>query len=91
MTCQSAKRLWFANRRDNAIKLSWSWVYCVPAVWVGFLLASPGVGNAGDWPQWRGPTGVGCTDEKGLPLTWDGKTGKLYTRVYDYRKNEMFL
>ena len=58
------------------MKLSWSWVYCVPAVWGGFLLAGPGVGKAGDWPQWRGPTGVGYTDEKDLPLTWDGKTGE---------------
>jgi outer membrane protein assembly factor BamB len=30
---------------------------------------------ASDWPGWRGPTGIGVTDEKGLPLTWDGKTG----------------
>jgi len=29
---------------------------------------------AGDtWPCWRGPTGQGITDEKGLPLTWGGK------------------
>ncbi len=31
---------------------------------------------AADWPGWRGPTGQGTTDEKDLPLTWDGKTGK---------------
>ena len=40
------------------------------------LLTGPGVGKAGDWPQWRGPTGVGYTDETGLPLSWDGKTGE---------------
>src|SRR5437763_780699 len=28
------------------------------------------------WPGWRGPTGVGYTTEKDLPLTWDGKSGK---------------
>jgi outer membrane protein assembly factor BamB len=29
---------------------------------------------AGDtWPCWRGTTGQGITDEKGLPLTWGGK------------------
>jgi outer membrane protein assembly factor BamB len=28
---------------------------------------------AGDWPCWRGPTGLGLTDEKDLPLTWGGK------------------
>jgi hypothetical protein len=32
--------------------------------------------RAGDWPQWRGPTGTGTTDEKDLPLRWDGKTGE---------------
>jgi outer membrane protein assembly factor BamB len=30
----------------------------------------------GDWPGWRGPTGQGVTDEKGLPLEWDAKSGK---------------
>ena len=23
-----------------------------------------------DWPQFRGPTGQGVSEEKGLPLTW---------------------
>jgi RNA polymerase sigma factor (sigma-70 family) len=27
------------------------------------------------WPQWRGPTGMGHSDEKDLPLTWDARTG----------------
>jgi outer membrane protein assembly factor BamB len=31
--------------------------------------------QAGDWPGWRGPTGLGYTDEKDLPLTWNAKTG----------------
>lgn len=31
---------------------------------------------AGEWPGWRGPTGVGLSDEKDLPLTWDGKSGQ---------------
>ncbi|MCY3022163.1 MAG: PQQ-binding-like beta-propeller repeat protein [Planctomycetota bacterium] len=38
-----------------------------------FLLASV---HAGDWPGWRGPTGMGLSDEKDLPLTWDKKTGE---------------
>ena len=38
----------------------------------GLLLAA-GPGWAGNWPQWRGPTGVGLTDETDLPLTWGGK------------------
>jgi outer membrane protein assembly factor BamB len=32
--------------------------------------------SAGDWPGWRGPTGLGYSEEKDLPLTWDAKTGK---------------
>lgn len=32
--------------------------------------------QAADWPGWRGPTGQGYTDDKKLPLNWDGKSGK---------------
>src|SRR6185437_9863033 len=28
---------------------------------------------AADWPGWRGPTGMGQSDDKNLPLTWGGK------------------
>ncbi|HVS36351.1 MAG TPA: PQQ-binding-like beta-propeller repeat protein [Gemmataceae bacterium] len=31
---------------------------------------------AGDWPGWRGPTGMGYSEEKDLPLTWGGKDGE---------------
>jgi len=37
-------------------------------------LAIPNVSQAENWPGWRGPTGVGFTDDKDLPLTWDGKS-----------------
>jgi outer membrane protein assembly factor BamB len=30
---------------------------------------------ASDWPGWRGPSGLGISDEKDLPLTWNGKQG----------------
>ena len=43
---------------------------------LGVLCILPSVCRSGDWPGWRGPTGQGHTDEKDLPLTWDGKTGK---------------
>ena len=36
-------------------------------------LAFACVSRAGDWPGWRGPTGVGHSDEKDLPLTWGGE------------------
>jgi outer membrane protein assembly factor BamB len=35
-----------------------------------------GVSTAGDWPGWRGPTGIGLSDEQDLPLSWDAKTGE---------------
>ena len=28
----------------------------------------------GDWPQWRGPSGNGHTEEKGIPVRWDAKS-----------------
>jgi outer membrane protein assembly factor BamB len=40
------------------------------------LLLPVAAARAENWPGWRGPTGVGLSEEKGLPLTWDGKTGK---------------
>ncbi|MEO8350260.1 MAG: PQQ-binding-like beta-propeller repeat protein [Chthoniobacteraceae bacterium] len=30
----------------------------------------------GDWPQFRGLSGTGTTDESDLPLTWNGETGE---------------
>jgi outer membrane protein assembly factor BamB len=45
------------------------------AVLVSLLLALQGTAAA-DWPGWRGPTGLGYTDEKDLPLTWSAKTGE---------------
>src|SRR5262245_17455378 len=42
------------------------------AVGLGLLLACAGAAAAGNWPGWRGPTGMGQTDEKELPLNWGG-------------------
>src|SRR5262249_8454452 len=33
-------------------------------------------GSAADWPQFRGPSGLGYTAETNLPLTWNAKTGE---------------
>lgn len=38
------------------------------------LLAGPALSRAENWPGWRGPTGVGFSEEKDLPLTWDAKS-----------------
>ncbi|MCI0680622.1 MAG: PQQ-like beta-propeller repeat protein [Gemmataceae bacterium] len=50
-----------------------------PRIWLAEVvlacLAIHGVATAGDWPGWRGPTGMGHTTETNLPLTWGGKTG----------------
>lgn len=43
-------------------------------VLAALLHATVGACKAGNWPGWRGPTGMGHTDEKDLPLHWDGKT-----------------
>lgn len=37
------------------------------------LLISLGA-HAGHWPQFRGPTGLGHSDDKNLPLTWNAKS-----------------
>lgn len=39
-----------------------------------FLNLSPVLAASDHWPGWRGPTGMGQTNERDLPLTWDGKT-----------------
>src|SRR5687768_7358941 len=36
-------------------------------------LVSHATAGAADWPAWRGPTGQGHSEEKGLPLTWSEK------------------
>jgi outer membrane protein assembly factor BamB len=41
-------------------------------LFTGFMtLAHPVL--AGDWPGWRGPTGMGQVEDKNLPLAWGGK------------------
>jgi outer membrane protein assembly factor BamB len=42
---------------------------------LALLGANPASSRVGDWPGWRGPTGMGSCDEKDLPLAWDAKKG----------------
>jgi outer membrane protein assembly factor BamB len=49
-------------------------IITVAAVVITLAVAAPS--PADNWPCWRGPTGMGFTDEKDLPLRWDGKTGE---------------
>ncbi|HLY74763.1 MAG TPA: PQQ-binding-like beta-propeller repeat protein [Planctomycetota bacterium] len=40
------------------------------------LMLLAGLAWAQEWPQFRGPTGLGYTPEKNLPLTWGGEKGE---------------
>ncbi len=48
------------------------------AVWAAWaiLLGCCTDAGGGDWPQFRGPTRQGISDEKALPLTWDAQAGE---------------
>jgi outer membrane protein assembly factor BamB len=37
---------------------------------------TPLAGRGEDWPCWRGPRGDGTSLESGIPVHWDGPTGK---------------
>jgi len=40
------------------------------------LIATTTAANAENWPQFRGPTGMGIVTEAGLPTTWGGPAGE---------------
>jgi hypothetical protein len=40
------------------------------------LLALSTSARAENWPGWRGPRGDGTSEEKNVPTSWDGTTGK---------------
>ncbi len=42
----------------------------------GFHLAPPAA--AGNWPQWRGPSGDGVSEETGLPVVWSENLGVVW-------------
>ena len=46
-----------------------------PLVIIASVLLCATQARASDWPGWRGPTGLGYTEETDLPLTWNAKTG----------------
>ena len=57
---------------DRAIRMK---IFCWRLVLAVFaLLAWSALGE--DWPQFRGPTGLGYSSERDLPLTWNAKTGE---------------
>jgi outer membrane protein assembly factor BamB len=40
---------------------------------VALLILATGVPIAANWPQWRGPSGLGLSVESGLPTTWSAR------------------
>ncbi len=45
----------------------------VGALWFGLWFGKgSGELTASEWPQWRGPTGMGLSEERDLPTTWGG-------------------
>ncbi len=45
-------------------------------VFVAFLFFHVLVCRGENWPRFRGPTGLGYTEERNLPLTWGGPDNK---------------
>src|SRR5688572_30119204 len=41
-----------------------------PSIWLVILLITGHAGANDDWPQFRGPTGQGISEAKGLPANW---------------------
>jgi outer membrane protein assembly factor BamB len=48
----------------------------LPTLALGALVCFPSSMVAADWPQFRGPTGLGYTEERGLPLKWNAASGE---------------
>ena len=42
--------------------------FAVVCAWIVFFVATPAM--AENWPQWRGPQGIGISSESNLPLEW---------------------
>jgi outer membrane protein assembly factor BamB len=40
------------------------------------IVVSPATSHAENWPGFRGPTGLGYTQENNLPVTWGGPDNK---------------
>ena len=47
------------------------WRLCWVACWASLTLGA-------DWPQFRGPGGLGTSDEKGLPSHWSDRKGIVW-------------
>ncbi len=63
-----------------------------PFLTVALLLAFLPSLTAGDWPQFRGPGGLGVSDAKDLPVRWDDETNLVWkTRLPGYGSSSPIL
>jgi len=42
------------------------------------VLGATALAPAGNWPQWRGPSGDGVSTDKNMPVAWDAKAGIVW-------------
>jgi outer membrane protein assembly factor BamB len=57
----------------NAAVRSFRRVLAAVVICLGATVATTALHGDDNWPQFRGPTGLGYTTEKNLPVTWGGK------------------
>lgn len=51
----------------------------MPLASIGLLVLLASVPPAGNWPQWRGPSGLGVSAEPGLPVTWSASENMAWS------------
>ena len=62
--------------------------YAMRVARAALMLAAGSVGLGANWPQWRGPSGTGVTEEKGFPTSWGGKENTNVLWKVELPKNE---
>jgi outer membrane protein assembly factor BamB len=55
------------------------WVWFAQWLTIAIVGMAP-VAHAGNWPQFRGPTGQGLAEDAAVPTTWDEETNILWMR-----------
>ncbi|MBY0231692.1 MAG: PQQ-binding-like beta-propeller repeat protein [Gemmataceae bacterium] len=59
----------------------------MPRILLAALLIPLPASHAADWPAWRGPTGQGFCDEKGIPLKWSARDNVRWRIKLDHQGN----
>ena len=55
------------------------WIALLPRLLALTVCVLAGTARADNWPQWRGPKGIGVSDEKNLPVTWGPESGLAWS------------